>query len=269
MKTWLLAVIAVVACLSSCLAQDLKDMNFLQLRTNCWFEIERGNGSQLIDVKIIDLKVLAWYRLRDSRAVYVDNALCWAKTSTSTGSRWFLVHMARNPVVNSTTADPVWRLYFVTDTSSSSWFLDLDRPPTNEDIYNRMKFFNFSIDADWTLYDSKIMEEDWKIAIGEAPAEKFSIKPVQRTGANQNVITGKVDAIPAIKQATTIREEDAVAIAKGEAKRHGWREIHLESVSFEKGYWLIFLARNPEVFGADGWVRVSTNGTVISFSSGK
>lgn len=181
----ILMIIALAACLSSVPAQDLKDMNFLQLRTNCWFEIESGNGSQLIHVKIIDLKLLAWYRIRDSRPVYVDEALCWAKTATDEGPRWFLLHMNRNPDAKSKTSNPVWHLSFAYD-SSNSWFLDFDRPPTNDDIYKRMHDFEFSIGADWTLYDFKIMEEDWKAAIGEAPTKKFSVKPVRRTGASRS-----------------------------------------------------------------------------------
>src|SRR5512140_305817 len=93
-----LAVFALYAI--ACLGQEDGQINLGQLRTNCVSEIERGGWygyTTLRDIKVLNYKLLAWYRIRDSRPHYVDNALCWAKTSTDHGVMWVLVHMATNP----------------------------------------------------------------------------------------------------------------------------------------------------------------------------
>ena len=108
-------------------------MNLGQLRTNCVAEIESSAYSNLKNIKVVDFKLLAWYRIRDARPWYVDNALCWCKTTTDRGLRWVLVQMARNPEPTGSrwrTADPAWHSYTVTDVPNG-WFLYFDRPPRN------------------------------------------------------------------------------------------------------------------------------------------
>lgn len=165
----------VLPCLFVC-AEEARHMDFGKLRTNCRTEIESGSYSTFKSVKVLDLQILAWYRIRDSRPWYVDNALCWAKVTTEQGQRWILVHMARNPEKGDAkwhNADPSWHSYMVYD-ARNAWFLYFDRAPKNEDIYGKMVFFKFSIGKDWDLYDSKILNENWESAIGQSPAIKFS-----------------------------------------------------------------------------------------------
>ena len=124
----ILAALAIPVCV--CLGED-QHMNLGELRTNCLAEIERGLFTDLKGIKVLDFKVLAWYRIRDSRPWYVDNALCWCKASTDRGARWVLVHMARNPDPTRSqwrSADPAWHGYFVFDVPNG-WFLYFDHPP--------------------------------------------------------------------------------------------------------------------------------------------
>ena len=156
-----------------CVAQDIKDMNFGELRTNCVKEIEEGKYIPLKKIKVTDFKVLAWYRERDDRPVYVDYALCWAEISTKSGTRWVLLQMARNPMLNEHPVDRTWNLAIVLD-APNRWFLYFEKPPKNDDVYGRMSWFRFKAERDWVYYDSKILDENWESAIGEKPTVKFS-----------------------------------------------------------------------------------------------
>lgn len=179
MKTFVVVAVAFTLTLLSARTQEANKMNFDQLLTNCTAEIEHRNYTALKKVKVLNLEILAWYRIRDSRPLYVDNALCWAKVASEQGTRWVLVHMARNPEnIDSKwrNADPSWHSYYVYD-APNAWFLYFDRPPNNDDIYKKMTFFEFKIDKNWELYDSKVLDENWKTAIGNPPTMKFSKKP--------------------------------------------------------------------------------------------
>ena len=48
--------------------------------------------------KIVDLKILAMYRMHDERPVHVDYALCGARISRGDNESFVLVRMARNPI---------------------------------------------------------------------------------------------------------------------------------------------------------------------------
>jgi hypothetical protein len=181
----ILAALAISVCI--CLGQD-QPMNLGELRTNCVAEIERGLFTDLKGIKILDFKLLAWYRIRDSRPWYVDNALCWCKTSTDRGARWVLVHMARNPEPTGSqrrNANLTWHSYFVYDVPNG-WLLYFDYPPKNKDVYSRMEWFKFNVEKDWERYDSCIIRDAWEAALGEKPAKQFANQSVQRTGASRS-----------------------------------------------------------------------------------
>lgn len=178
MRACFLAAIFWSLCVCRSWGQGDQKMNFGQLRTDCVAEIERGSYTSLKGIKVVDFKLLAWYRIRDRRPWYVDNALCWCKTTTVNGSRWVLVHMARNPDPTGSkwrNADLNWHSYHVTDVPVS-WFLYFEHPPKNDDIYNRMPFFRFETDKNWEMYDSQILSENWAAAMGDRPTKKFSNK---------------------------------------------------------------------------------------------
>ena len=176
--------LAVMFMLCACSA-DLKEMEFDQLRTNCTAEIERASYSSFKKVGVVEFKLLAWYRIRDTRPWHVDNALCWAKASTDQGLRYVLVHMARNPNSTLRKADLSWHSYFVYD-APNAWFLYFEHPPKNEDIYNRMTWFTFDVGKEWKLYDSQVLSENWQAATGERPTRGFSNKSVQRTEGSRS-----------------------------------------------------------------------------------
>jgi hypothetical protein len=174
----ILAALTISVCV--CLGED-EHLNLGELRNNCIAEIERGLFTDLKGIKVLEFKVLAWYRIRDARPWYVDNALCWCKASTDSGARWVLVHMARNPEPTGSqwrNADPAWHSYFVFDVPNG-WFLYFDHPPRNKDVYGRMEWFKFKVEKEWEMYDSRIVRDGWEAALGEKPAKKFS-KSLQR-----------------------------------------------------------------------------------------
>jgi hypothetical protein len=66
-----------------------------------------------------------------------------------------------------------------------------------------------------------------------------------------------------------IDKEQAVAVARQEATRRGWREIEVESVNREEGCWVISLWRLPKTPGGHATVEVSVEGKLVRFVSGK
>ncbi len=181
----ILAAVAIPVCI--CLGEDQR-MNFGELRTNCIAEIEYGSFTDLKGIRVLDFKLLAWYRIRDSRPWYVDNALCWCKASTVAGKRWVLVHMARNPEPTGSrwrNADHTWHSYFVFDVPNG-WFLYFDKPPGNKEVYSRMEWFKFKVEKDWEMYDSCILRDAWEAALGEKPARKFSNHSMQGMRASRS-----------------------------------------------------------------------------------
>ena len=66
-----------------------------------------------------------------------------------------------------------------------------------------------------------------------------------------------------------IGETQAIAVAKQEAIRRGWKEVETVSSRFENDRWVITLERLPEVVGGHAFVEVSTNGKTIRFIPGK
>jgi hypothetical protein len=150
----------------SCQSFFIKNMKFDELTKNCINDIK--SSTQYKNIKVDKFKILAWYRDKDDRPVYLDCALCWAKLSTETGPKWIVVHMARNPTKDEPQSQQKWRSYYVFD-AKNSWFIFYDSPPKNIDIYKSFKFFKFTPDNDWIRYDSYIDKVAWKESIGELP----------------------------------------------------------------------------------------------------
>lgn len=155
-------------------APDMKVINWGELRTNCIQEIELGKFTALKNIKVTDFRILAWYRMKDERPWYVDNALCWAKVASAAGPRWALVHMARNPMRATNERERTWHSCFVTDVPNG-WLLYFDKPPANKELYWHMAWFKFKGEGDWwTVFDAHINAADWVAALGEKPTKRFS-----------------------------------------------------------------------------------------------
>jgi hypothetical protein len=152
---------------SSCSVQDVEDLNLAELRKNCCEEIT----SSFHRAKVEDFRILAWYRQRDSRPWYADNALCWAEVATDKERRWLLVHMAKNPIKGLRDDQRQWHKRFVDD-APNRWFLVFDKPPTVQDV-DRMVWFHFREESGWTTYDSTIDEKAWVAAFGHKPDRQF------------------------------------------------------------------------------------------------
>jgi hypothetical protein len=65
-----------------------------------------------------------------------------------------------------------------------------------------------------------------------------------------------------------IEKEQAVAIAKREAIRKGWKEVEVNTANFETSRWVITLWELPKTPGGFAIVEVSSNGKVIRFLPG-
>jgi len=68
---------------------------------------------------------------------------------------------------------------------------------------------------------------------------------------------------------TKIGKEQAIAVAKQEAIRRGWKEVETGSAVFENERWVVMVERLPKVVGGHAFVEVSTNGKTIRFTPGK
>lgn len=175
---------AFILCAITCLAQEPDPINLGRLRADCVAGMERGGWygyTTLKDIKVLDYKLLAWYRIRDARPQYVDNALCWAKASTDHGMMSVLVHMSTNPKATNSVdgARLPWNLAVVSD-SPNSWLLFFSSPPNNKDVYSRMTSFTFKPEDRWEMYASELLTNAWESALGEKPAKSFSKGTDQR-----------------------------------------------------------------------------------------
>ena len=172
----LILILIVDSMMSALFAQDIEDLCLAEAQTNCIQEIKSGRYAKFKIIEVEECRLLAWYRIRDNRPWYADNALFWSKVKTDKGIRWALVHMARNPMEKVADKMRAWHSYFVYD-ARNEWLLYFDRPPTNRDVYDKMRYFIFEPMRDWVIYDSKILVAEWIVAIGEMPNKSFSNRP--------------------------------------------------------------------------------------------
>jgi hypothetical protein len=142
-----------------------------ELRANCRQEIELGRGLSVPfkNPRVEDLQVLAWYRMRDDRPWYVDNALCWGKLTTNEGPRWVLVHMVRNPREAGSWSE--WTSHTVFDAPNDAFFY-FDKPPVNKYVAE-LSYFHFEPEEGWDVYDSFIDIRAWSMAFGQGPDRQF------------------------------------------------------------------------------------------------
>ena len=63
--------------------------------------------------------------------------------------------------------------------------------------------------------------------------------------------------------------ERAVALAKEEMLRRGWKEMELQEANLEAGVWQISLWRLPKVPGGHATVEISSDGKVIRVLPGR
>jgi hypothetical protein len=149
------------------------DLDFPELIHSAIREIESGRYAAVKASKVDDLRVLAWYREKDDRPLYLDNALCWAKVTTEVGLKWVLVVMVRHPIVTIAGQSTDWHVHRVYDICNS-WLVYFDHPPDNCDVYSRMSLFRFQADRDGLKrYDSYVDKDTWIAVIGEAPTMTF------------------------------------------------------------------------------------------------
>lgn len=129
---------------SSVFAQDVKELNLDEARTECIKDIKSVNYGDIKTIDVEECRLLAWYREHDEEATwYRDNALFWAKVLTEKGIRWALVHMARCPLYSLGT--PKWESQYARVYPFDRWFLFFDHPPTARDVYEKMYYFKFEV----------------------------------------------------------------------------------------------------------------------------
>ena len=156
--------------LSACSGDSFKvnidaDIRLNELYDNCKSEIEKH--SPFPGSSVIESRILAWYRVKDDRPLYLDNAICWARLDSSTGKKWALVHMARNPHPDNSPYEKSWKIYTVEDVPEQSLFY-YNKPPGNKAIAS-LRLFHFRQESRWELYDSGIYPDNWRYALKENP----------------------------------------------------------------------------------------------------
>ncbi len=66
-----------------------------------------------------------------------------------------------------------------------------------------------------------------------------------------------------------IGKEQAIALAKQEVMRRGWKEVDVESADLDRGHWQVMLWRSPKTPGGHATVELSRQGKLIRFVAGK
>ncbi len=68
---------------------------------------------------------------------------------------------------------------------------------------------------------------------------------------------------------STVREvgpHSPADIAKGEAQRRGWKQVHVDVCRFRDGFWWVYVYKRPlKIAGNDAWVQIDADGRVVSF----
>jgi hypothetical protein len=64
-----------------------------------------------------------------------------------------------------------------------------------------------------------------------------------------------------------LTENEAAEIARAEAYRHGWRDVHVQKARYWNDRWHVDIYHEPSRHNERaGWVDVAPNGTVLAFS---
>jgi hypothetical protein len=79
----------------------------------------------------------------------------------------------------------------------------------------------------------------------------------------------KPEAQKSMTPVAVTNREQAIALARQEVARRGWKEIETGRVHFENGVWEVMLWELPKVPGGHAVVKVATNGAVVEFRPGR
>jgi hypothetical protein len=63
-------------------------------------------------------------------------------------------------------------------------------------------------------------------------------------------------------------KEQAIAVAKQEVTRRGWKDIEVEDARLENGHWVVTLWSLPKTPGGHATVEVSTDGKMLRYLPG-
>lgn len=63
-------------------------------------------------------------------------------------------------------------------------------------------------------------------------------------------------------------KERAIAVAKEEVARRGWKNVEIEEARLENGRWVVTLWSLPKTPGGHATVEVSTDGKLLRFVPG-
>lgn len=102
-------------------------------------------------VELVNPVILAWYRERDDRSLFVDKAVCAAQLTRNNNYTHAMGLFARNPNLNGSKE---WRPYLVLD-GNFTWLELLTKPPTLEQPYvTYRQSFTKLPQTGWYRYDS-------------------------------------------------------------------------------------------------------------------
>jgi hypothetical protein len=159
-------IVAQIASPASDVKPDFPDIGMSEICQSATSEIEGGNYyPSLKNAKVSKLHVLAWYREKDDRPLYLDCALVWAEVNTSIGKKWAIVQMARNPMKKEHLNNQHWHSYMVFD--GDDGFSFFDAPPRNRDLQKVVYNFKFKPTKGWVRYASHVDQAIWKTLIGD------------------------------------------------------------------------------------------------------
>ena len=168
MRYSLRTVLTFVAILSIWLAwrgNRLRDVNMPELLDNCRTSLRYSCRGEGLVGEVVDLKVLAMYRMRDDRPLHVDYALCGAKISSDENEFFALVKMARNPF-STRNHRKTWSAAVNTGSNDSMHFFD--NKPTVQDVDTKMRFLKES--DDWDVYTKRLFRRNWaEFVTGKLP----------------------------------------------------------------------------------------------------
>jgi hypothetical protein len=150
-------------------ANNLRDMNVPELMDNCRAALVSSYDVEQSGSKIVDLKILAMYRMHDERPVHVDYALCGARISRGDNESFVLVRMARNPI-NARERDKTWGIAF--NTGWNNWMHFFESKPTVQDIDDKMCFLDES--DNWDIYTKRLFRRNWDEFVVGDPPERFT-----------------------------------------------------------------------------------------------
>jgi hypothetical protein len=77
------------------------------------------------------------------------------------------------------------------------------------------------------------------------------------------------NASPVKMDAQILSKDEAIAIAKQEVERRGWKGFKVIDCRLNDDHWSVHIERDPAVFGAHAMIQIPTNGLPLRYVPGR